>query len=240
MYEQQDIDQMKQGKIVVAGIGPGNIQDITPAVQAAIGEADVVVGYKYYFQFITALITHGTQCVDTRMKREKAREEEAFNYAEEGKAVCVISSGDAGIYGMAPLIYEMKEERKSDIPVEVLPGISAFQKAAAILGAPIGHDFCIISLSDLMTPWEKIEKRIVAAATADFVTAVYNPRSEGRYWQLHRLKELFLQDRSPLTPVGFVRQAGREEQEISITTLKSFNPEPVDMFTVVIICNSQT
>ena len=240
MYEQQDIDQMKQGKIVVAGIGPGNIQDITPAVQAAIGEADVVVGYKYYFQFITALITPGTHCIDTGMKREKARAEEAFNYAEEGKSVCVISSGDAGIYGMAPLIYEMKEERKSNIPVEVLPGISAFQKAASILGAPIGHDFCIISLSDLMTPWEKIEKRIVAAATADFVTAVYNPRSDGRYWQLHRLKEIFLGDRSPLTPVGFVRQAGREEQEVCTTTLEAFNPDQVDMFTVVIIGNSQT
>ena len=231
---------MKQGKIVVAGIGPGDILDITPAVRTAISSADVVVGYKYYFQFVSTLITPGTHCVDTGMKREKARAEEAFNYAEEGKSVCVISSGDAGIYGMAPLIFEMKEERKSNISVEVLPGISAFQKAAAILGAPMGHDFCIISLSDLMTPWEKIEKRIVAAATADFVTAVYNPRSEGRYWQLHRLKELFLQDRSPLTPVGFVRQAGREEQEISITTLESFNPEQVDMFTVVIIGNSQT
>ena len=231
---------MKQGKIVVAGIGPGDILDITPAVRTAISSADVVVGYKYYFQFVSTLITPGTHCVDTGMKREKARAEEAFNYAEEGKSVCVISSGDAGIYGMAPLIFEMKEERKSNISVEVLPGISAFQKAAAILGAPIGHDFCIISLSDLMTPWEKIEKRIVAAATADFVTAVYNPRSEGRYWQLHRLKELFLQDRSPLTPVGFVRQAGREDQEICTTTLESFNPEQVDMFTVVIIGNSQT
>ena len=231
---------MKQGKIVVAGIGPGDMQDITPAVRTAISSADVVVGYKYYFQFVSTLITPGTHCVDTGMKREKARAEEAFNYAEEGKSVCVISSGDAGIYGMAPLIFEMKEERKSNISVEVLPGISAFQKAAAILGAPIGHDFCIISLSDLMTPWEKIEKRIVAAATADFVTAVYNPRSEGRYWQLHRLKELFLQDRSPLTPVGFVRQAGREDQEICTTTLGAFNPEQVDMFTVVIIGNSQT
>lgn len=240
MYEQQDIDQMKQGKIVVAGIGPGNIQDITPAVQAAIGEADVVVGYKYYFQFITALITPGTHCVDTGMKREKARAEEAFNYAEEGKSVCVISSGDAGIYGMAPLIYEMKEERKSNISIEVLPGISAFQKAAAILGAPIGHDFCIISLSDLMTLWVQIEKRIVAAATADFVTAIYNPKSEGRYWQLHRLKELFLLERSPLTPVGFVRQAGRDDQEVCITTLEGFDPDAVDMFTVVIIGNSQS
>lgn len=231
---------MGKAKIIVAGIGPGSEQDITPAVLNAVKQADVVVGYKYYFQFISRYVSPDAVCVDTGMKREKARAEEAFNYAQEGKTVCVISSGDAGIYGMAPLIYEMKRERESDIEVEVLPGISAFQKAASLLGAPIGHDFCVISLSDLMTPWERIEKRIIAAASADFVTAVYNPKSEGRYWQLYRLKELFLQERAPETPVGFVRQAGREEQEIHITTLADFNPEEIDMFTVVIIGNSQS
>ena len=174
------------------------------------------------------------------MKREQARAEQAFGYANEGKTVCVISSGDAGIYGMAPLIYEMKRATDSDIAIEVLPGISAFQKAAALLGAPIGHDFCVISLSDLMTPWERIERRIQAAADADFVTAIYNPKSEGRYWQLHRLKEIFLQVRDPQTPVGFVRQAGREEQQITRTTLADFDPEAVDMFTVILIGNSQT
>ena len=134
----------------------------------------------------------------------------------------------------------MKRDKASDVEVEILPGISAFQKGAALLGAPIGHDFCIISLSDLMTPWEKIERRIEAAASADFVTAVYNPKSEGRYWQLYRLKELFLKHRQPETPVGYIRQAGREEQEIKITTLHDFNPEEIDMFTIVIIGNSQS
>jgi precorrin isomerase/precorrin-6B methylase 1 len=152
----------------------------------------------------------------------------------------VISSGDAGIYGMAPLIYEMRQERQSDIEVETLPGISAFQKAASLLGAPIGHDFCIISLSDLMTPWEVIERRIKSAATGDFVTAIYNPKSHGRYWQLYRLVELFLQERSAETPVGYVRQAGREEQEIKLSTLGAFDPEDVDMFTVILIGNSQS
>lgn len=231
---------MKKGKIIVAGIGPGGTEDITPAVLSALIDSDVVIGYKYYFQFIQPMLSEQTLCIDTGMKREKDRAEEAFNYAKDGKTVTVISSGDAGIYGMAPLVFEMKASTGSDIDIEVLPGISAFQKAASLLGAPIGHDFCIISLSDLMTPWEKIERRIIAASSADFVTAIYNPKSEGRYWQLYRLKELFLKDRSPETPVGFVRQAGREEQQITVTTLADFNPEDVDMFTVVIIGNTQS
>ncbi|WP_286471716.1 precorrin-3B C(17)-methyltransferase [Parabacteroides goldsteinii] len=231
---------MSTGKIIVAGIGPGSESDITPAVLSAIRQSDVIVGYKYYFRFIEKIIRPGAICIDSGMKREKARAEEAYNYATEGKVVTVISSGDAGIYGMAPLIYEMKREKGSDISIEALPGISAFQKAASLLGAPVGHDFCVISLSDLMTPWELIEKRIKAAASADFITAIYNPKSEGRYWQLYRLIEIFLQERDPQTPVGFVRQAGREEQEVTITTLADFDPEQVDMFTVILIGNSQT
>ena len=228
------------GKIIVAGIGPGSKEDITPAVLEAVREADVIVGYKYYFQFIESYVKPGCECIDTGMKKERERAEQAFLLAEKDKTVIVISSGDAGIYGMAPLIYEMKQERQSDIEVETLPGISAFQKAASLLGAPIGHDFCIISLSDLMTPWEVIERRIKSAATGDFVTAIYNPKSHGRYWQLYRLVELFLQERSAETPVGYVRQAGREEQETKVTTLGAFDPEDVDMFTVVLIGNSQT
>ena len=228
-------------KIIVAGIGPGSPEDITPAVIKAVGEADAVVGYNYYFQFITPYLKPTCQCIDTGMKKERERAEQAFLLAEEGKTVVVISSGDAGIYGMAPLIYEMKRERDSDIEVESLPGISAFQKAASLLGAPVGHDFCVISLSDLMTPWEVIERRIKAAATGDFVTAVYNPKSHGRYWQLYRLKEIFLSEgRSENTPVGYVRQAGREEQEVTVTTLADFDPEAVDMFTVILIGNSQS
>ena len=227
-------------KIIVAGIGPGSREDITPAVVDAIREADVIVGYKYYFQFVEQYLKPGCECIDTGMKKERERAEQAFLLAEQEKCVVVISSGDAGIYGMAPLIYEMKRERQSDVEIETLPGISAFQKAASLLGAPVGHDLCIISLSDLMTPWEVIERRIKAAATGDFVTAIYNPKSHGRYWQLYRLIELFLQERSAETPVGYVRQAGREEQEIKVTTLAAFDPEDVDMFTVILIGNSQS
>jgi precorrin-3B C17-methyltransferase len=228
------------GKIIVAGIGPGSKDDITPAVLKAVGEADVVVGYKYYFQFVEPFVKDRCECIDTGMKHERERAEQAFQLAEQGKTVVVISSGDAGIYGMTPLIYEMQRERNSDVVVESLPGISAFQKAASLLGAPVGHDFCVISLSDLMTPWEMIELRIKAAAVGDFVTAVYNPKSNGRYWQLYRLQEIVLQERAANTPVGYVRQAGRAEQEVTLTTLGEFDPEAVDMFTVVLIGNSQS
>ncbi|MCQ2245125.1 MAG: precorrin-3B C(17)-methyltransferase [Bacteroidaceae bacterium] len=250
-------------KIYVAGIGPGSPEDITPAVLEAVRDSDVIVGYKYYFQFITPYLKPGTECIDTGMKKERDRAEEAFRLAESGKTVCVISSGDAGIYGMTPLIYEMKKERGTEgkasgtvagkpeadasgtvngksIEIVPLPGISAFQKAASLLGAPMGHDFCVISMSDLMTPWRVIEKRIKAAARGDFVTAVYNPKSKGRYWQLHRLKEIFMQERKADTTVGYVRQAGRADQEVKITTLAEFDPEDVDMFTIVIIGNSQS
>jgi precorrin-3B C17-methyltransferase len=228
------------GKIIVAGIGPGDKANITPAVLEAIWEADIIVGYKYYFQFVEPYLKEGCECIDTGMKKERERAEQAFHLAEEGKTVVVISSGDAGIYGMAPLIYEMRENHYTGIDIEVLPGISAFQKAASLLGAPIGHDLCLISLSDLMTPWEVIERRIEAAAIGDFVTAIYNPKSNGRYWQLYRLQELFLKYRSTETPVGYVRQAGREEQEVKTVTLAEFDPEDVDMFTVIIIGNSQS
>ncbi len=228
------------GKIIVAGIGPGCQADITPAVLEAVKGADAIVGYKYYFQFIESVVPQGCECIDTGMKKERERAQQAFLLAEQGKNVVVISSGDAGIYGMTPLIYEMKRERGSDVVIESLPGISAFQKAASLLGAPIGHDLCLISLSDLMTPWEMIERRISAAAVGDFVTAVYNPKSNGRYWQLYRLQELFLQHRDAATPVGYVRQAGREEQEIKVSTLGEFDPEDVDMFTVILIGNSQS
>ena len=228
------------GKIIIAGIGPGSKEDITPAVLEAVGKADVIVGYKYYFQFIEPYGPAGCTCIDTGMKKERERAEEAFRLAEQGHTVVVISSGDAGIYGMGPLVYEMRRERQSTVEIESLPGISAFQKAASLLGAPIGHDLCIISLSDLMTPWEVIERRIRAAAEGDFVTAVYNPKSHGRYWQLYRLQELFLTVRSGDTPLGYVRQAGRPEQEVKITTLDRFDPEDVDMFTVILIGNSQS
>ncbi len=232
------------GKIFVVGIGPGDAEEITPSVREALSHCDVVVGYKYYFRFIEDLLPAGVECVDSAMRRERERAKLAFELAESGKSVCVISSGDSGVYGMAPLIFEMKRERErgeaEEVEVVVLPGISAALKAASLLGAPLGHDFCAISLSDLMTPWEVIERRIVAAAKGDFVTAVYNPRSSGRQWQLARLKEIFLQHWNGDTPVGCVRQAGREDEKVWCVTLSTLNPEEIDMFTVLIIGNSQS
>ncbi len=231
---------MKSGQIVVAGIGPGDLAEITPEVMSALQQSDVIIGYKHYFQFIAPHIPDSIECIDTGMKQESQRAEAAFDMAESGKRVAVISSGDAGIYGMAPLIMEMKSQRNSDIEVVVLPGISAFQKAASLLGAPIGHDFCIISLSDLMTPWEVIERRITAAASADFITAIYNPKSHGRYWQLHRLCEIFAQHRAADTPVGYVQNAGREGERVVVTTLAQFDIEDIDMFTVILIGNQNS
>lgn len=229
-----------RNKITVIGIGPGHEGDMTSRAIQALKDADTVVGYTCYIPFISHLLKGNAEIVKNGMKQERKRIERALEIVESGRDVCVISSGDSGIYGMAPLVYEMLRERGIEADVEVIPGISAFQKASSLLGAPVGHDFCVISLSDLMTPWSVIEKRIKAAAAADFVTAVYNPKSTGRYWELYRLKELFLQERDPKTPVGYVRQAGRDGEEITITTLVDFDPEEVDMFTVVIIGNSQS
>ncbi len=237
--------------IYVVGIGPGSPADLTQGACEALSKSDAVVGYKPYFQYVDSLIPQRARRISTGMRHERERIEEAFALAEEGLTVSVISSGDAGIYGMASLVMEVKREREAlgetavregsgGVEVVVVPGISAFQKAAALLGAPMGHDFCVLSLSDILTPWPLIERRITAAAEADFVTAVYNPRSQARHWQLPRLRELFLQHRSPSTPVGYVRQAGRSGQRVVLTTLEAFRPEDVDMFTIVIIGNSQT
>lgn len=229
-----------KSKITVIGIGPGRDGDMTSHAIETLRNADIVVGYNYYIPFISHLLKEDAEIVKNGMKQEQKRIEKAVEIAEGGRDVCIISSGDSGIYGMAPLVFEMLKEKGVDAEVEVIPGISAFQKAASLLGAPIGHDFCVISLSDLMTPWAVIEKRIKAAVDADFVTAVYNPKSTGRYWELYRLKELFMDGRGPETPVGYVRQAGRDEETVKVTTLRDFDPEDVDMFTVVIIGNSQS
>jgi len=228
------------GNIKVIGLGPGNPDlFLNPAVEA-IKQADVIIGYKYYFQFIQGYLQEGTDCIDTGMRQEVERAKIAFEKAEAGLKVAVISSGDAGIYGMASLIIEMADKRKTGIPVEVIPGISAFQAAAAKLGAPLSHDFVILSLSDLLTPWKLIERRMEAAAFGDFVTVLYNPRSKKRYWQLYRLQELFLKERDGSTPVAVVRQVEREEEQITLTTLADFNPDIVDMFSIVVIGNSQS
>ena len=229
------------GRITVVGLGPGSDSMMTPQVLDAIRTADAVVGYTGYLKSIKYLIPDFVQTVATGMTGEVRRAEEAFALASEGRRVVVVSSGDAGIYGMAPLVLELHASgRWPEVAVDVLPGISALQAAAARLGAPVSHDFCAISLSDLMTPWEVIEKRIEAAASADFVTAVYNPRSRDRYWQIHRFRELFLRHRSPATPVGIVRNVSRGDESVMLTTLGEFDPDSLDMFTVMLVGNSTT
>ncbi|MGV8138999.1 MAG: precorrin-3B C(17)-methyltransferase [Mangrovibacterium sp.] len=226
-------------KIYSIGIGPGDEKMMTPMATQALKEADVVVGYSRYFEYIRELIG-GKEAIGTGMKQERQRAELAFCEAQKGRTVAVVSSGDSGVYGMAPLLWEMKTELHSLVEIEVIPGISAMFAAAARLGAPLGHDFCSISLSDLLTPWERIEKRIVAAAEADFVTAIYNPVSHDRFWQLMRLKALFLKSRSPETPVGIARQVGRCDEQVVMVELKDLDASMADMFTVIIIGNSQS
>lgn len=226
-------------KIYSVGIGPGGVEFMTAEALKAIETAEVIIGYKFYLDLVKDLI-QDKDVFGTGMKKERERAAEAFRIAQEGRTVAVISSGDSGVYGMAPLLWEMKMVENYDTELEVVAGISAMMAAAAILGAPLGHDFCSISMSDLLTPWATIEKRIVAAASADFVTGVYNPKSKGRFWQLKRLQEIFLEHRSTDTPVGVVRQAGRPEQSSFVTTLKDLDVDKVDMFSVVVIGNSQS
>jgi len=228
-------------KITIAGIGPGDQRFVLPLVQHAISEATVIIGYDYYFQFINTFIAPDTEKIAMPLGKEEERGAVAIEKAKLGHRVLVIGSGDASIYSMASIVYEMvSKEPDQDIELETLPGISAFLAAGSKLGAPLGHDFCCISLSDLMTPWNTIEKRIKAAAIGDFVTSLYNPRSKKRYWQLGRLQAIFLEERDTKTPVAIVRQVTRTDEEIKITTLGEFNPEEVDMFSLVMIGNSQT
>lgn len=228
-------------RLSVIGIGPGDAAYMLPAAQQALADADVVIGYHYYFGFISHLLKPGCECVGRELSEEEARAVLAVESCAPGKHIAVISSGDAGVYAMASLVYEFAaKQNRTDLRLQTIPGISAFQGAAARLGAPIGHDFCCISLSDLMTPWTTIEKRITGAAIGDFVTALYNPRSRKRNWQLSRLKEIYILHRSPATPVAIVRQVTREEETIHITTLGELDVTMVDMFCLVMIGNSQT
>lgn len=228
-------------KITIAGLGPGDQNYILPLVQNALKQADVVIGYDYYFQFADAFLKADAECISMPLGKEEARAAKAIEKVKEDKYVVVIGSGDASIYSMAAIVYEMvAKQNQDDIELETLPGISAFLAAGSKLGAPLGHDFCCISLSDLMTPWNVIEKRIRGAAMGDFVTSLYNPKSKKRHWQLGRLQKIFLEERSPETPVAIVKQVTRKEEAIKITTLGEFNPEDVDMFSLVMIGNSQT
>lgn len=207
----------------------------------AIKECEYIVGYNVYVDLIKDLLA-GKQVVHNGMMQELARCQKAVDIACEGKKVCVVSSGDPGIYGMAGLVLElaMKIEADKRPEVEIVPGISAVNMSASILGAPLMHDFVVISMSDLLTPWEKIEMRIKMAAQGDFVTAVYNPRSKKRVEHINILQRIMLEHKDPKTPVGIVTNAGRDGESHIITTLDKFTDEDFQMFSLVLIGNSCT
>lgn len=214
---------------------------MTGEAATAIETAEVIVGYHTYLDLIAEQI-EGKTIVGSGMMQEIERCEEAVRHAIEGENVAVVSSGDPGIYGMAGLVLELvlklrQEERPE---VRIISGVSAVGAAAAVLGAPLMHDFAVISLSDLLTPWDLIEKRVLAAAQADFVIALYNPRSTRRTEQIEKVKDIVVAHRNPDTPVGIVRNVTRVDEEITLSTLSKFTDERIDMFTVVIIGNSQT
>jgi precorrin-3B C17-methyltransferase len=230
------------GSLCVVGLGPGTAALLTGQAQAALQRADVIIGYDGYFQWIADLVRH-QECIALPLTQEVARAQLAVERALAGQAVSVISSGDAGIYGMASLVLEMLERHQDDpvLPdVVVIPGVSAVNACAALLGAPIAHDFAVLSLSDLLTPWAVIEKRLAAAAAADFVMVLLNPRSARRQWQFARACALLGQHRAPETPVGLVRNAYRPDQAVVLTTVSGLASADVDMLTTVIVGNSQT
>lgn len=233
----------RTGQLLLVGIGPGELEQITPAAQTAIVQADVVIGYSLYLDLISSLFRPGQMIESFPITQERQRAERAIELANWGLTVAVVSSGDCGIYGMAGLVFEQLRATGWDgktPSVQVFPGISALQAAASRLGAPLMHDFCAISLSDLLTPWDVIQKRLIAVAEADFVCALYNPRSRTRTEHLATAKAIFLQARQPTTPVALVRSAYRTDEQITLTTLEQLNPESVDMLTTVLIGNQST
>ena len=225
--------------IYVIGIGPGYRDLMTQEAISAMEDAEVIVGYKTYIKLVEDFVKD-KEVVQNGMRKEVDRCQDAIDIAKTGKKVAVISSGDAGIYGMAGLILELITKQELDIPVKVVPGVTASIGAAAVLGAPIMHDFCHISLSDLMTPWEVIEKRLRLAAEADFVICLYNPRSKGRSEHLANAFKIMGEFKDGSTPVGIVKDVGREDQEKFICTFDTMDFERVDMTTMVIIGNKST
>ncbi len=234
---------MPDGKLFIVGTGPGATGLMSTQAMAAVAAADVVVGYRGYLEQISGL-TDGKRLIPGTLGQELARAAQALELAAAGQTVALVSSGDAGIYGMASPALEVLENRLAagqPCPdVTVVPGVSAALAAAALLGAPLGADFAVISLSDLLTPWDRIERRVALAAEADFALAFYNPASQRRDWQLPRARELILAHRQPTTPVGLVRQAYRPSQAVVLTDLARLLDHPLDMTSIVIVGNSTT
>lgn len=219
------------------GIGPGNAEHLTPAARVAISKSTVIVGYKRYVDLISSLITRHKLFV-SGMTEEVERCSKALELAKSGEIVSIVSSGDPGIYGMAGLVLELNQ--KYQIEVEVVPGVSALNAAASLVGAPLMNDFVVLSLSDILTPWEVIEKRIRCAAEGDFVIVIYNPKSKRRAEQIVRAKEIIGGFRSEKTPVAIVTNALREGESIMISDLQNFTGKEMGMLSLVIIGNSQT
>ncbi|MDI6801506.1 MAG: precorrin-3B C(17)-methyltransferase [Thermodesulfovibrionales bacterium] len=240
----QPLERQKNSKLYIVGTGPGGIEHITPYAQKAIRESDIIVGYSTYLDLIRDLISD-KEVVSTGMTQEIDRCKKAVELAMSGKIVSVISGGDPGVYAMAGLVFEIVRSRKSEVrsqklKIEVVPGISALNACAARLGAPLMHDFASISLSDRLTPWELIEQRLKAAAEADFITILYNPKSKGRTEHIQNARAIFLKYRSAETPVGIVKAAMRDNESIIITNLRDMLNHDIDMQTTVIIGNSST
>lgn len=222
-------------KLYVVGIGPGGREDMTIRACETIAGCDVIAGYGFYIDMLKDMIS-GKEIITTGMRGEIERCREAVEKVKQGYDTCIISTGDAGLYGMAGPILELSE----GIEVEIIPGVTSAFAAASELGAPIMHDFCTISLSDLLTPWDIIEKRLHWASSGDFVIALYNPRSMGREEHLKKAVDIILKHKSPDTPVGIVKNAGREENARVVTTLSRIDYDFVDMKTMVIVGNSST
>ena len=225
-------------KLYVIGIGPGGADQMTPRARAAIEASDIIAGYTTYIDLVRPLI-EGKEILQTPMKQEIDRCTRARDAALTGKTVAMICSGDAGVYGMAGLMHEVCADHP-DIDIEVVPGITAACAGAAVLGAPLVHDFAVISLSDLLTPWEKIEKRLDFASQADFCICLYNPSSKKRADYLQKACDIMLKSRLPDTPCGYVQNIGRAGECCTVCTLAQLRDTSVDMFTTVFIGNSQT
>ena len=227
---------MSNGKIYVVGIGPGKKKNMTFRAYEAMKNSDIIVGYKTYVDLVKEYYP-GKEMKSSAMTKEVDRCTEVLELARQGKTVSLISSGDAGVYGMAGIMLEIADE---DMEVEVIPGITATNAAAAIAGAPIMHDYATISLSDLLTDWELIKKRLELAAQGDFVVSIYNPKSRGRVTQIEEAREIMMKYKPKSTPVAIVRNAGREDERYILTTLEKMLDHEIDMLTIVLIGNSNT
>ena len=225
-------------KLSVVGIGPGSFEAMTQRARQALADCDVIVGYTVYVELVKAHFAD-KEFLTTPMRKEVERCSLAFERAAAGQNVAMICSGDAGVYGMSGLIFELSE-KYPEVEIEIVPGVSAVISGAAILGAPLMHDFAVISLSDLLTPWEKIEKRLLYAAEADFVICLYNPSSMKRKDYLQRACDLVLRFAAPETVCGVAKNIGREGESTEILTLAQLRDTEVDMFSTVFIGNSQT